>query len=122
LDKTIGIDLVPTKPMTEEEFAKWTAIKEAERKEWERTHPEEVAARMKLEEKEKSKKPYILTADEEEIVKELLHTDSIEGLIVSIMNDGEISLRTGWQTWASLCGREWWINLQKKTCKLTAMS
>jgi len=125
VSKTIGYDLVDTKPMTEEENKKFWEENERRRKEWEDSHPEEVAKMKVWEEKYKTKKPYTPTYEERETIKELLNIDSDEWfdtLEIYIFSDGDICVRTPQSTWTSLCGREWTINLKDRKVTLTALN
>ena len=124
VSKTIGYDLVETKPMTEEENKKFWEENERRRKEWEESHPEKVAAIKAWEEKYHSKKPYTLSDDEREIIKEVLHMDDkvLDTMDIYIYNDGDICVRTPQFTWSSLCGREWSVNLKEKKSTLTCMN
>lgn len=124
VSKTIGYDLVETKPMTEEENKKFWEENERRRKEWEESHPEEVAKMKAWEEKYHSKKPYTLSNDEREIIKEVLHMDDkvLDTMDIYIYNDGDICVRTPQFTWTSLCGREWSVNLKEKKSTITCMN
>jgi hypothetical protein len=75
-------------------------------------------------ERENSKKPYVLTKEEREIVKELLGMDDefLDIHDVYIYDDGEICIKSPDYTWRSLCGSEWNVNLQEKTAKCVALS
>lgn len=120
----IGFDLTPIKPMDEKEVAEWNKKLKEENNKWEAEHPEQVKARNEWKEKYSKKKPYTLTADEREIVKELLNTDDdgLDSLSIEIYPDGELCVSTPQQSWFALAGREWCINLKNKTHRLTAMS
>ena len=122
--KTIGFNIKPLKAQTEEEYAAWRKEEEEKRKKWEEEHPEEVAKWKAYENKKASKKPYTLTPEEREIVKELLQTDDkgLDELTITIMNDGEISARTPEISWKVLAGREWWINLKEKKHRCVCFS
>ena len=123
--KTIGFELASAKAMSNEEFAAWTIKQEKERKKWEAEHPELVAAHKKWEEKYNSKKPYILTSQERELVKEILHIPddkTLDYYETYIYNDGEICVRSPQRAWNALAGREWSVNLQTKTSKCMCMS
>lgn len=124
VNKTIGYDLVETKPMTEEENKKFWEDNERRRKEWEDSHPEEVAAIKAWEEKYHSKKPYTLSDEEREIIKEVLHMDdkALDTMDIYIYNDGDICVRTPQFSWSNLCGREWSVNLKEKKSTLTCMN
>lgn len=125
VSKTIGYDLVETKPMTEEENKKFWEENERRRKEWEDSHPEEVTKMKAWEEKYKTRKPYTPTNEERETIKELLNIDSDEWfdtLEIYIFSDGDICVRTPQSTWTSLCGREWTINLKDRKVTLTALN
>ena len=124
VSKTIGYDLVETKPMTEEENKKFWEENERRRKEWEESHPEEVAKIKAWEEKYNSKKPYTLSDEEKEIIKEVLNIDEklLDTMDIYIYNDGDICVRTPQFTWSSLCGREWSVNLKEKKSTLTCMN
>ena len=124
VSKTVGYDLVGTKPMSDEEFKKWEDERKKERKEWEDSHPEEVAAIKAWQEKYNSKKPYTLSDEEREIIKEVLHMDdkALDTMDIYIYNDGDICVRTPQFSWASLCGREWSVNLKEKKSTLTCMN
>ena len=124
VSKTIGYDLVETKPMTEEENKKFWEENERRRKEWEDSHPEEAAAIKAWEEKYHSKKPYTLSDEEKEIIKEVLHMDdkALDTMDIYIYNDGDICVRTPQFSWSSLCGREWSVNLKEKKSTLTCMN
>ena len=124
VSKTIGYDLVETKPMTGDEFKKWSEENDRRRKEWEDSHPEEVAARKAWDEKYKTKKPYTPTNEERETIKELLHMDDdrLSIMDIYIFDDGDICVRTPPATWAGLCGREWTINLKDRKVTVTAFS
>jgi len=75
-------------------------------------------------ERENSKKPYVLTKEEREVVKELLGMDDkfLDIHSIYIYNDGIISVKSPGRTWRSMCGREWNINLQEKTARCVALS
>lgn len=124
VSKTIGFDLVETKPMSDNELKKWNEEREQARKEWEDSHPEQVAAIKAWEKKYHSKKPYTLSYDEREIVKELLNIDDdyLDMMDIYIFDDGDICVRTPQFTWTSLCGREWSVNLKEKKSTLTCMN
>jgi len=124
-NKTIGFDLVETKPMTEEDSKKFWEENERRRKEWEDSHPEEVAKMKVWEEKYKTRKPYTPTNEERKTIKELLNIDSdkwFDTLDIYIFGDGDVCVRTPQSTWVSLCGREWTINLKDKKVTLTALN
>lgn len=110
VSKTIGYDLVSTKASSEEELKKWNEEREKVIKEWE--------------EKYHSKKPYTLSDEEREIIKEVLHMDDkvLDTMDIYIYNDGDICVRTPQFTWSSLCGREWSVNLKEKKSTLTCMN
>ena len=78
----------------------------------------------KWEERENSKKPYVLTEQEREIVKELLDMDDkfLDIHNIYIYNDGEICVRSPDYTWRTLCGRMWNVNLKEKTARCVALS
>lgn len=123
--KTIGFDLVGTKPMSNEEFSEWNIKQEKERKKWEAKHSEIVAANKKWEEKLNSKKPYILAPWERELVKGILHMPddkTLDYYETYIYNDGEICVRSPQRAWNALAGREWAVNLQTKTSKCMCMN
>ena len=122
--KTIGYELVGTKPMSDNELKKWNEEREQARKEWEESHLEQVAAIKAWEKKYHSKKPYTLSDDEREIVKELLNIDDdyLDMMDIYIFYDGDICVRTPQVSWMHLCGREWTINLEKKKVSLTSMN
>ena len=124
VSKTIGYDLVSTKASSEEELKKWNEEREKVRKEWEESHPEEVAAQKDWLEKYKSKKPYTPTSKEKEIIKELLHMDDVGLSIMDIyiFNDGKLCVRTPQHTWTCMCGREWTVDLKERTSFLTCMN
>lgn len=124
VNKTIGFDLVETKPMSDEEYKKWSDENERRRKEWEDSHPEEVAAIKAWEEKYNSKKPYTLSKEEREIIKEVLNMPDkvLDTMDIYIYNDGEICVRTPQHSWSSLCGREWSVNIKDKKSTLTCMN
>jgi len=125
VSKTIGYDLVKTKPMTEEENKKFWEENERRRNEWEDSHPEEVVKMKAWEEKYKTRKPYTPAYEERETIKELLNIDSDEWfdtLEIYIFSDGDICVRTPQSTWTSLCGREWTINLKDRKVTLTALN
>lgn len=121
---TVGFDLAPMKPMDEKEVAEWNKKLKEEHDKWEAEHPEQVKARNEWNEKYSKKKLYTLTADEREIVKEILNTDDngLDSLSIEIYPDGELCVRTPQRTWYALAGREWCINLKNKTHRLTAMN
>ena len=75
-------------------------------------------------EKYESKKPYVLSQEEREIVKELLNIDDdyLDMMDIYIFNDGDICVRTPQVSWMNLCGREWTIDLEKKKVSLTSMN
>ena len=108
--KTVGYELVGTKPMNDEENKKFWEENERRRKEWEDSHPEEVAKMKAWEEKYKTRKPYTPT------------NDYLNMMDIYIFNDGDICVRTPQVSWTSLCGREWTINLEKKKVSLTSMN
>lgn len=122
--KTVGYELVGTKPMSDNELKKWNEEREQARKEWEESHPEQVAAIKAWEKKYHSKKPYTLSDEEREIIKEVLHIDDehLDTMDIYIYNDGDICVRTPQFTWSSLCGREWSVNLKEKKSTLTCMN
>lgn len=124
MSKTIGYELVGTKPMSDDELKKWNEEREQARKEWEESHPEQVAAINAWEEKYHSKKPYTLSDDEREIIKEVLHMDdkALDTMDIYIFDDGDICVRTPQVSWMNLCGREWTIDLKKKKVSLTSMN
>ena len=124
MSKTIGYDLVETKPMSDNELKKWNEEKEQARKEWEDSHPEEVAAIKAWEEKYKSRKPYTPTEEERKTLKELLHMNDswFDTMDIYIFDDGDICVRTPQVSWMNLCGREWTIDLEKKKVSLTSMN
>ena len=124
MSKTIGYDLVETKPMSDDELKKWNEEREQARKEWEYSHPEEVAAIKAWEEKYKSRKPYTPTEEERKTLKELLHMNDswFDTMDIYIFDDGDICVRTPQVSWMNLCGREWTINLKKKKVSLTSMN
>lgn len=124
VSKTIGYELVETKPMSDDELKKWNEEREKARKEWEKSHPEEVAAIKAWEEKYKTKKPYTLSDKEKEIIKEVLNMDEklLDTMDIYIYNDGDICVRTPQFTWTSLCGREWSVNLKEKKSTLTCIN
>lgn len=124
VSKTIGYELVGTKPMTEEENKKFWEENERRRKEWEDSHPEEVTKMKVWEEKYKTRKPYTPTNEERETIKELLNIDNdyLDMMDIYIFNDGDICVRTPQVSWMHLCGREWTINLEKKKVSLTSMN
>ena len=124
VSKTIGYDLISTKASSEKELKKWNEEREKARKEWEESHPEEVAAIKAWEEKYHSKKPYTLSDDEREIIKEVLHMDdkALDTMDIYIFDDGDICVRTPQVSWMNLCGREWTIDLKKKKVSLTSMN
>jgi len=121
---TLGYDLAETKPMSDEDYKKWSEERKKERKEWEDSHPEQVAAIKAWEEKYHSKKPYTLSDEEKEIIKEVLHMDdkALDTMDIYIYNDGDICVRTPQFTWTSLCGREWSVNLKEKKSTLTCLN
>ena len=122
--KTLGFDLIGTKPMSEEERAKYQKTLREEREVWERQHPEIVEAWKKHALKTNTKKPYILAPWEKELVKEILKMpeDILNTCDITIMDDGDISVRTCRQSWMALAGREWWVNLKEKTSICIAMN
>lgn len=124
VSKTIGYDLVGVKPMSDEEFKKWSEENDKKRKEWEDAHPEKVAAQKAWLEKYKSKKSYLPTNEEKEIIKELLNMDDdrFSTMDIYIFNDGDICVRTSPISWKVLAGREWTINLKERKVTLTSMS
>lgn len=124
MSKTIGYDLVETKPMSDDELKKWNEEREQARKEWEESHPEEVAAIKTWEEKYKSRKPYMPTEEERKTLKELLHMNDswFDTMDIYIFDDGDICVRTPQVSWMNLCGREWTIDLKKKKVSLTSMN
>ena len=124
VSKTIGYDLVETKPMSDDELKKWNDEREQARKEWEESHQEEVAAIKVWEEKYKSRKPYTPTEEERKTLKELLHMNDswFDTMDIYIFDDGDICVRTPQVSWMNLCGREWTINLKKKKVSLTSMN
>lgn len=124
VSKPIGFGLVETKPMTPEEFKNWKEENERKRKEWENTHPKEVAARKTWEEKYKTRKSYEPTPEEKESLKELLHMDDkvLDTMDIYIFNDGDICVRTPKISWKVLAGREWTVNLNEKKVTLTSMN
>ena len=115
--KTVGYDIPPIVPMSHEEDIAYRKKMKEERKEWERQYPEQAAARRKFELKSQSRKPYVLSPSEREIVKEVLKMDdaTLDECAIDILNDGDISVRTSQSTWMALAGREWWINIPDKT-------
>ena len=124
VSKTIGYDLVETKPMSDDELKKWNDEREQARKEWEESHQEEVAAIKVWEEKYKSRKPYTPTEEERKTLKELLHMNDswFDTMDIYIFDDGDICVRTPQVSWMNLCGREWTIDLKKKKVSLTSMN
>lgn len=121
---TLGYDLAGTKPMSNEEYIKWSEENDKGIKRWEETHPDELAARKVWIENYESKKPYILSQEERKIVKELLNIDDdyLDTMDIYKFNDGNICVRTPQVSWMHLCGREWTINLEKKKVSLTSMN
>jgi len=122
--KTAGYKLIGTKPMSDEEYKKWSEENDKRRKRWEETHPEEMVALRSWFEKYESKKPYVLSQEEREIVKELLNIDDdyLDMMDIYIFDDGDICVRTPQVSWMHLCGREWVINLKKKKVSLTSIN
>jgi hypothetical protein len=122
--KTVGYKLVGTKPMSDEEYKKWSEENDKKRKRWEETHPEQMVALRSWLEKYESKKPYVLSQEEREIVKELLNIDDdyLDMMDIYIFDDGDICVRTPQVSWMNLCGREWTIDLEKKKVSLTSMN
>lgn len=122
--KTVGYDLVESKPMSDDELKKWNEEREQVRNEWEESHPEEVAAIKAWEEKYKSRKPYTPTEEERKTLKELLHMNDswFNTMDIYIFDDGDICVRTPQVSWMNLCGREWTIDLKKKKVSLTSMN
>ena len=85
----------------------------------------EVYEQMKRDdEKECSKKPYTLTPEERETIKEILGMDDkwIDTMEIYIMNDGEICVITPDDWWKNLCGREWWVNMKEKKSRCVSMN
>lgn len=113
LRKTIGFDLLQTKPMSDEEYIKW-----------DEAHLEQNAKRDAWNKKYSSKKEHILTSEERELVKELLkiNDSTLNTMSTYIFEDGDLCIKTPQHTWASLCGREWMVNTKDKTINLTAMN
>ena len=124
LSKTIGYDLVETKPMSDDELKKWNEERKQARKEWEESHPEEAAALKAWLEKYKSRKPYTPTEEERKTLKELLHMDDswFDTMDIYIFKDGDICVRTPQHSWSSLCGREWTVNMKDRKVTLTSMN
>ena len=122
--KTVGYKLVGTKPMSDEEYKKWSEEYDKRRKRWEETHPEQMVALRSWLEKYESKKPYVLSQEERGIVKELLNIDDdyLDMMDIYIFDDGDICVRTPQVSWMNLCGREWTIDLEKKKVSLTSMN
>lgn len=117
--KLIGTELSSVEPNTEDtnNNLKWSNEEKGQT-------TEEYELWKKFIRKGKSKKPYTPTSEELIIIKELLTADDdyLNTCTISIMNDGEISVRTSEASWRALAGREWWINTKDKTIKCVAMN
>lgn len=118
ISKTIGSELVSS-----------TSVNEKERKEYEEFCKKHKMihissdSHIKEPEYKKGRRPYILTNEDIEIIKELLHNFKVEEDAEYYINDfGQISVRTPNYTWMNLCGREWLIDKEKRTCKLVCMN
>lgn len=124
LRKTIGFDLVQTKPMSDEEYKKWNTENERIRKKWDEAHPEQAVKRDVWNKKYSSKKEHILTYEERKLVKELLKIDdsTLNTMSTYIFEDEDLCIRTPQHTWTSLCGREWMVNTKDKTINLITMN
>ena len=124
LRKTIGFDLLQTKPMSDEEYIKWDTENESSRKKWDEAHLEQTAKRDAWNKKYSSKKEHMLTSEERELVKELLkiNDSTLDTMSTYIFEDGDLCIRTPQHTWTSLCGREWMVNTKDKIINLTAMN
>lgn len=122
--KTIGFDLAQVTAPTKEETKKWLAEQECKKKEFEDEHPEIIEQRKRWNDLYASKKPYIPTQAEKQVIHELLHMDmdSINEMEITIFKDGDISVRTPTSSWMSLAGREWKINIKEKTVKTIVVS
>jgi len=117
--KTIGYDITPIKPMSKEETEKW--IEDNERAILERNKAPEMQAYLK---KYGHQKPYVLTPEEREIIKEVLNMsdERLDQMEIGIHEDGDINVRTPELSWRTLCGREWWVNLKEKKSRCVALS
>ena len=124
IKSTIGFDLISTQPQTEEEYNEYKKRLKEERELWEKEHPEQVKQIEEFNKKMSSKKPYIPAHWEREIIKRILkmNDNSLDSCEITILDDGDISVRTCNKSWWNLAGREWWISIPKGTCNCVAMS
>lgn len=122
--KTIGADLVQTKPMTDEEVLEWKGKLAEARKKWEDEHPEEAAEQKEFDQWLNSKEPYTLNDFERKRVKEILDMDDekLNRYETYIYADGQIALRTSQRSWRALAGRELAVNLETGEWRCVAMS
>ena len=122
--KTIGADLVQTKPMTDEEVLEWKGKLAEARKKWEDEHPEEAAEQKEFDQWLNSKEPYVLKDFERERIKEIMKIDdeTLNKYETYIYADGQISLRTSHVSWFALAGREWAVNIKTGEYHCVAMS
>ena len=111
--KTIGADIVQTKPMTEEEVLEWKGKSAEARKKWEEEHPEEVAEQKEFDQWLDSKEPHTLNDFEKERIKGILDMDDekLNRYETYMYADGQIALRTPQSSWRALAGRELAVNL-----------
>ena len=114
---TIGFDLTTVEPMSKEETEQWLKENERANKEYKEKHKD-------FYNKYGNQKPYTLTPEEREIVKEVLKMsdERLDTMEIGIHEDGDINVKTPRSSWLSLDGREWWVNLKEKTCKCVALS
>ena len=106
--KLIGTDIVGTKPQP-------FIIKEKDK---------ESEAWEKYIRERNTVADYTLTAEEREIVKEILQLDDnqLDNMSIKKYPNGDIQVRTHRSSWTSLAGREWRVNLNEKVARITCMS
>lgn len=122
--KTIGADIVQTKPMTDEEVHEWDGKLAEARKKWEEEHPEEAAEQKEFDQWLNSKESYVLKDFERERIKEIMNIDDekLNEYETYIYADGQIALRTSQRSWCALAGREWAVNIKTGEYHCVAMS
>lgn len=72
----------------------------------------------------KGKRPYNPTQEDFEIIKQSLKgfSPDLEEFSYYINDTGNIFVKTCSQSWRALAGREWLIDIKKKTARLVAMN
>lgn len=68
--------------------------------------------------------PYTLTDEEREVVKEVLNVPDkyLYRCEIHLCENGDINVKSPRDTWMTLCGREWKINIKDKTYELLSMN